>query len=261
VGPDALRLHARARHRPADATPVVVVSGGNFPNPLSLPWFAPGLDDHRVYAPDTIGHPGKSDQVRLSPRDASSGWWLADVLDELGLPEASMVGPSFGAGITLALATVAPERIERAALVVPAGIINPPLPSLLARMGLPMLAYRLRPSRARLVRAVRPLFAPGDDIDEAVLDAVGAVFDHVRIEPVMPRARRPSELADLTAPVLVVAAEHDPLFPGERVLARARELFPNLAGAELLHGGGHVPTGDARHQLQRRLRSFQRETT
>ena len=37
-----------------------------------------------------------------------------------------------------------------------------------------------------------------------------------------------------TSPVIVVAAEHDPLFPPRRVLPAARSLFPNLVSATVL---------------------------
>jgi pimeloyl-ACP methyl ester carboxylesterase len=242
---------------PADGSPLVVLSGGNFPSPLSLRWFAPSLERYRVYAPDTVGHPGKSAQTRVSPRDDSYGWWLVDVLDALGLDQVALLGPSFGAGIILAAASVAPQRIGRAALVVPAGIVNPPVVDLLMRLALPMLAYRLRPDRARLVRAIRPLFTD-DAIDEPVLEAVGAVFDHVRIEPVMPRARRPDELASLTAPVVVIAAEHDVLFPGGEVVARARRLFPNLEAADVMPGSAHVPSAAELDRLRGRLDAFLR---
>ncbi|HYF95247.1 MAG TPA: hypothetical protein VD969_23800 [Symbiobacteriaceae bacterium] len=54
-----------------------------------------------IFAPDTIGDPGKSAQIRLSPRDQSYGLWLNDVLDGLGLDSAAFIGGSFGAGIML----------------------------------------------------------------------------------------------------------------------------------------------------------------
>ncbi len=240
---------------PAEAPPLVVLSGGNFPGPMSLRWFAPSLRRHRVYAPDTVGHPGKSAQTRLSPRDDSYGRWLVDVLDACELDRPAMLGPSFGAGIVLATAATAPHRLDRAALVMPAGLAKPAMTSMLSRLAGPMVAYRLRPSRPRLVRAVRPLFTD-PRIDDDVLDAVGAVFDHVRLATGMPRPRTAEELAALDAPVLVIAAEHDVLFPGAAVVARARAVLPNLVGAELLPGSGHIPSASAFAGLRARLAAF-----
>src|SRR4030095_10199605 len=89
---------------PASGPPAVVFHGGNFVGPYSLAWILPALAGHRVYAPDTVGHPGLSAQTRLSQRDQSYGQWAAAVLDGLGLDRGSAVGTSYGAGILLLLA-------------------------------------------------------------------------------------------------------------------------------------------------------------
>lgn len=72
---------------PQAAPPVVMLQGGNTTSPLTLGWIRPLIEKYRVYAPDTIGHPGKSAPVRLSPRDDSYGQWLVEVLNALGLQQ------------------------------------------------------------------------------------------------------------------------------------------------------------------------------
>jgi hypothetical protein len=42
-----------------DAPPVVVLPGSSFLNPTCLGWFLPLAEEHRLYAPDIIGQPGK----------------------------------------------------------------------------------------------------------------------------------------------------------------------------------------------------------
>ena len=142
---------------PEQGPPVVITHGGNSINPQGLRGLLPLLKQgrYRVYAPDTMGHPGKSAQVRLSPRDNSYGQWLNDVLDGLGLERAACIGGSFGAGILLRLAAYAPHRITRLALFVPAGIVPVPLPSMVFGLGLPYLMYLLHPSRQSMHQAVR----------------------------------------------------------------------------------------------------------
>src|SRR5215217_9377301 len=49
--------------------------------------------------------------------------------------------------------SLAPERVSRAALVSPAAVAAGPIPRVLFDVALPMLHYRLRPTRKRLVRA------------------------------------------------------------------------------------------------------------
>jgi hypothetical protein len=58
---------------PVEAPPVVVFQGGNVVNPLTLAWFAPLADQIRIYAPDTIGQPGKSAGQRISANEIAGG--------------------------------------------------------------------------------------------------------------------------------------------------------------------------------------------
>jgi pimeloyl-ACP methyl ester carboxylesterase len=240
---------------PAQGAPLVITHGGNSINPQGLRGLLPLLKQqrYRVYAPDTIGHPGKSAQVRLSARDQSYGQWLSDVLDGLGLDKAAFVGGSFGAGIILRLAAHAPQRIAKMALFVPAGIVPVPMTSMLFRIGLPYLSYLLFPGRRRLRRAVGWM---GDEVEDDFLELIEAIFQHVRLEAEMPRPAAQAELVDLAAPVLVIAAEKDVMFPGEAVVKRAREIVPNLAGAECLAGGTHYSSQDDLTYVNRRIVEF-----
>lgn len=246
---------------PEDAPPVIVLQGGNVVSPVSLSWFLPLADEYRLYAPDTPGHPGRSTQARLPPQDASFGEWVVDVLDGLGLDRAAFVGPSYGGGIVLRLAAYAPERISRAALVVPAGLGGGSLHRMLREVAAPMLLYQLAPSRERLERAVRPLYAGDPDrIDREVMEQVGAVFRHVRLERRFPKPATREELSGFTAPTLVLAAEHDLFFPPEKVIPRAGEVIPNLRAAEVLGGCGHLPAADCARRICGKVRSFLADT-
>lgn len=239
---------------PEDAPPVMILQGGNFFSPLSLAWFKPLVERYRIYAPDSVGHPGRSAASRLSPDDDSYGQWVVDVMDALGIDRAAFIAPSFGAGITLRTAAIAPDRISLAILLVPAGIVRPRVIPLIAKLALPMLLYRLAPSRKRLMRAIQPLFT--EEIPELWLEATKAVFDHVKIEAKMPRPVRSQELAAFKAPTLVIAAERDPLFPGKAVLQRAKRVIPSLRGAELLAGSRHVPAEATLQELNAWIQAF-----
>jgi pimeloyl-ACP methyl ester carboxylesterase len=137
---------------PGEAPPVMILPGGNFLNPTCLGWFLPLAEEHRIYAPDIVGQPGKSAQER--PRAGGDGhaWWVEDVLDGLGLERPPFVGISYGAGIALRTMGHAPERVSRAALVVPSGIAAGSSRRMLVEVMVPMILYRLRPSRERMLR-------------------------------------------------------------------------------------------------------------
>ncbi len=240
---------------PEHAQPVVVTHGGNSINPQGLRSILPILQEnrYRIYAPDTIGHPGKSAETRLSPRDDSYGQWLADVLDGLGLDRAAFLGGSYGAGIILRLATYCPNRITKMALFVPSGIVNVPLPAMMWRIGLPFLMYLIFPSQKRLVRAVGWM---GDDIEADVLELVKTVFEQVKVEAEMPRPVTKLELLNFHAPTLIVAAENDVMFPGDAVVRRAKEVIPNLVAAECLKGVTHYSSSQDMATILNRVRGF-----
>lgn len=240
---------------PETAPPLVVFHGGNVVNPISLAWFLPLADEFRLYAPDTIGHPGYSAQTRLSPRDESYGRWVCDVLDGLGLERVPMIGPSYGGGILLRTAVHAPDRIERAGLVVPAGLGTGSIRRLVREIVLPMLAYRLAPNRARLERAVQPMFtAPAETLDERLLAVVGTVFEEVKLERSFPKPVTAAELAGFDAPTLLAVAEDDVFFPPEVVVPRACEVIERLEVVVRLRGESHVP-GAADRERREETRS------
>jgi pimeloyl-ACP methyl ester carboxylesterase len=240
---------------PEGGPPVVITHGGNSITPQGLRGLLPLLKQgrFRVYAPDTIGHPGKSSQVRLSAHDQSYGQWLRDLLDGLGLDRATFIGGSFGAGIILRLAAYAPQSITKVVLFVPSGIVAVPLTSMLFRIMLPYLLYVLVPSRQRLYRAIQWM---GNDIEDDVLELIEAVFQHVRVEAQMPRPATKAELANFTAPTMVIAAEKDAMFPGEAVTERAKQIFSNLTVVECLKGGTHYSSKPDLEYVNKRIAEF-----
>jgi pimeloyl-ACP methyl ester carboxylesterase len=238
---------------PGDAPPVMVLPGGNFLNPTCLGWFLPLAEDHRLYAPDIVGQPGKSAQERPGAGGDGHAWWVEDVLDGLGLERPPLVGVSYGAGIALRTMGYAPERVSRAALVVPSGIAAGSTGRMLVEVMIPMILYRLRPTHERMLRAARPLLT---EPDEDFARQLGAVYRHVRLDVHLPQMATEEELRGFRRPVAVFAAGDDPFFPGEAVLARARKLFANLAYAECLQGCRHVPSRAALGRVNEEIRAF-----
>ena len=236
---------------PEAAPPLLALQGGNVVNPLTLAWLTPLAGDFRIYAPDTIGQPGKSAGLQVSANDATLSEWCEQVLDGLGLEAPAFVAISYGAGILLRLAAHRPERIGRAALVVPAGIADVPLGSMLTLAAGYVSFLALR--RPGLVEAtVRRLAGPNPD--PLVLESTELAFRGTRLDTEMPRNATVEELAGLAAPVLVLAGEHDPLFPPERILPRSRELFSNLVGAEMLVGCRHILDDPCAAAMAERIR-------
>jgi pimeloyl-ACP methyl ester carboxylesterase len=238
---------------PEDAPPAVFLPGGNFLNPTCLRWFLPLARDHRLYAPDIVGQPGRSAQHRPSSKGDGHAFWVEDVLDGLGLERAPLVGLSYGAGIAIRAMGVVPERVSRAALVSPSAIASGPIAPMLLEVVVPMLLYRLRPTDERLLRAARPLLTEPEEI---AVRQLGAVYRDVKLDADLPRTATAEELERFGGPVAVFACENDLFFPARTVLARARRVFPNLAHAECLEGSRHVPSGAALERVNELIRAF-----
>lgn len=237
---------------PEDAPPLVVLPGGNFLNPLCLSWFLPLARTFRLHAPDIIGQPGRSARTRPSARGDGHARWLLQVLDGLGLGTAPFVGISYGAGLVLRLAGLAPGRVAASALVSPAGIAAGPIWPMIRETALPMLLYRFRPSRGRLLRAARPILT---DLEEPYVRQLGLVYKHVKLDRQLPRAATGEELAGYESPTLLFSAENDLFFPAAGVIPRAREIIPNLE-AEALPDDHHVPSKRTFARLNDRIAAF-----
>ncbi|NVM34434.1 MAG: alpha/beta fold hydrolase [Candidatus Lokiarchaeota archaeon] len=148
---------------PKEGPPMIFFHGGNSLNPFDLKKFTPLANKYRIYTLDTIGHPGKSSEYRLSPKDNSYGEWAIDVLDGLKLEQSAFVGSSFGGGILLQIASFAPERISAAAFIVPSGFANGSSLSIIRKLVIPLIKYRISPTRKNFERTVLPLVGHLDD--------------------------------------------------------------------------------------------------
>lgn len=240
---------------PADAPPVVLVHGAMASSAHVLGELEGLLSRFRVHAVDVLGQSVKSADARLRVDNDDAGRWLAEVMERLRLRRVHVVGVSWGGFVATRLAVVAPARVERLVLLVPAGLVKTPPWLGFTRMGWPMLKYRLFPSEARKRAFLEGLLTTTTD---EWLPYLGDAFDAYRMDMRVPKLATPGELAGFTAPTLVVAADDDVSFPGEALLARARALFPGLAETELLRDCRHSPptTPEFRAWLSGRVGAF-----
>ena len=234
-----------------NSIPLVFLHGGNSLTPDMLKSDFPLLEKFNVFAIDTIGHPGKSDETRLSSDDLSYGFWLLDIIDELQFEKIRIYAGSFGAGIAIRLATVAPERIEKMALIIPAGISNGSFKDKL-QLFIPYYKYKLRPTNQNLIRLCSTLTTR---FDEERMEMLHAVFTHLKVNPKMPRPAKNGELDGLRAPTLIMAGTKDILFPASRVIPRAKEIFPNLASVEAIDSI-HEPTKEIYANIHKKAHEF-----
>lgn len=238
---------------PKNAVPVVIFHGGNATNPLTLDWYSSLTDEYRLIAPDTIGQPGYSAETRVDPDGDEYGEWVVDLLDAFDIQSAPMIGTSYGGGIILRVAGLAPERITHAALVVPAGFGTGPLLPMM-KVGVPAIAYRYLGAEWLLERVLTAMVTESDP-SPLVRETIGASLKHVNLEREFPTATA-AELTGFTAPVALFVAEKDPFFPPGTIIPHARSRLPNLSQIEILDGEKHILSPVAQEKVTTLISEF-----
>lgn len=224
---------------PPEGKPIFIFQGGNCINPMTLSWFLPLVDTYRVYAPDTIGHPGYSGESRISAKDNGFAQWIKELMDYFNIDSSAFVGPSYGAGIILRLATFMPDKIDCSVLVSPAGIRLGSKMRMIKDILLPLILYNGTSSQ-KYLNKITDIMSDNSmrEIDKKI---IGDVFKYIRLEQEMPKLTTKEELTHYSSPTLIIAGKKDIFFPESRLNKVAREIIPNLIAFKT-YDMGHFPS-------------------
>lgn len=221
-----------------DGKPLLVFHGGNSTTAYNLLMCRFLLEDFHVYAVDTIGHPGKSAEVCLSHRGYDYGKWANEVITQLGYESMLCFGGSFGGGILTKLLCIAPQKVKKAVLIVPAGINNA-FPISSVKMMIPLLEYSVTKKEKYLIKTALYMALHKEVLDEDTLAIVKDSFDNVKTKVGMPTNVQPQKLSTYNSPTLVIAGEKDCLFPAKKVLPKAKEIIQTCK-VYMLKDRGHM---------------------
>lgn len=214
----------------------------------------PLLPHFRVIAPDLPGQSVRGLDLRLSLKDNSHSDWLNDILDYFDIDCASVLGVSWGGFVARLAVSTTPQRFNKLALLVPAGIANGSHLTGLAKMLFPMIKYRMKPSEVNLKNLLAPILTNWDD-DWG--NFIGCSLRDMKIDRRIPPLASDADLKQLNTPTLVLAADQDISFPGKRVVERVNRLVPNVH-AEIIPDCKHCPpsTDEFREWLAKRITDF-----
>lgn len=208
--------------------------------------------DFRVYLVDVPGDAGFSAPERPGLGSDAYVLWLDEVLAALGVGKASLVGVSLGGWLALDYATRRPERVERLALLCPAGV-GAQKNLLLKVLPLLFLGEWGRKKIGEMVFGRPPTDLPPSV--QALVDYVGVINAATRARPTRIPTFADAALARLTMPVLAIVGGRDVLIdsegsrdrlqahaPGTRViyLPQARHVIPGQTAVihDFLRGRG-----------------------
>lgn len=239
---------------PADAPPLVAIHGAMASSFHLLAELGPLPKTRRVIVLDVLGQSPLSEDARLPLTQAAAGAWVTEVMNQLNIPQADLLGVSWGGFFASRAAAAHPERFKSLTLLVPSGYVDGPAFEAMWRLALPMFGWRVFAHEPSLRRMTAALFTTQD---EAWVQWLGACMQSFNTQLVAPPLANDTELSAWRGRTLVVAAESDLSFPGEALLERVRALHPGVE-TELVKGARHAPpfTDEFRAWLAGRIEGF-----
>ena len=229
-------------------------------------------DTCRVFAPDLPGF-GESDPMPAGWGFAELSAFLSPLLDELGLPRASLVGISMGGGVALGFALRAPHRVERLALI-DSACLDDAIPGgrltwfLVHVPGLNLIGWWLLKSSRHLMRwtLLRAMRHRPDLVTPTLVDELmrlvrkrraGAASRHLQRREVgwnRLRTNYVNRLPEIAIPTLILHGEYDQLLP-VCIAERAHRLIRS-SRLEVIHNCGHVAPLEQPEAVNRALHDF-----
>ena len=213
---------------PKTAPPLVLLHGYMATLTMWAPNIAAFSKEHRVYAIDVMGQPGKSrpDEPIRNVTDFVS--WLTATLDALHLDRVFLVGMSFGGWLALNYAVAVPQRIRKLVLLSPGGLL--PMVKQFTVRGMTMVRLPTRltvNSFFRWLGLTDPAYAKVLDMMYLGLKHFRMPFETARV---MPAVVSDEALRTMKMPTLLLIGEHEVISDPAIALERARRLIPDFEG-------------------------------
>lgn len=217
----------------AELPPLVLLHGSGSTSAMWLGDVPSFADTHRVYAVDIPGEPGLSAFARPPFASGAYAGWLEDVLDALGIEQASLVGMSLGGWLAASFAAAHPERVRRLVLLVPGGIGR-------AKLGVALLTVFLLPlgdhGRKLSLRLVLGSLPPPE-----MTGFMSLIFRDFRPRREALPVLSDADLARLTMPVLAITGGRDALLDSADTRGRLEAHVPGAEVVSLPEAGHLLP--------------------
>lgn len=196
--------------------------------------------NHRVYAVDMPGEPGKSSENQISLYGDDFANWLNDVFDAILIDKASIVGISLGAWLGAKFSIKYLEKVNKLVLICPAGIgsqkksfiFKSIFYMLLGEKGIDKLYYKINGNKP---------------IPKEMLIYQKLIAKHFNFRKVTIPIFSDDELKKLTIPVSLFVGGKDVMLDSEKTAKRLKSLlahaeinFFNEEGHSLVNKGNEI---------------------
>lgn len=230
--------------------PIIIIHGSNGCAPIALETYPNLSKRFRVYAVDVIAQPNKSSETRPSMKDEAYGKWINEIIDQLNITHVTLAGFSFGGLVILKTLENDESKIKEVFLSAPAYIVNGNPLKALFKIFIPMRRY-MKSGKLKFVEAfLKDVFT---DRDEFAIQYLSKVFSYFKMDftPVPIINKEKARL--IKTPITLIAAKHDVLFPGEKMIKRATQLFPSLKESVLLKNSKHVQSASDNQLIEKMI--------
>lgn len=227
--------------------PLIIIHGSNGCAPIALESYPNLSKRFRVYAVDVIAQPNKSAETRPSMKDDAYGKWMNEVINQLNITDVTLAGFSFGGLVILKTLQNDESKIKEVFLSAPAYIVNGNPLKALFKIFIPMRKY-MRSGKPKFVEAfLTELFT---DRDEFAIKYLSKVFMHFTMDftPVPVISNEKAGL--IKTPITLIAAKQDVMFPGVKMIKRAKRIFPSLKKTVLLQNSKHVQSASENRLIE-----------
>ncbi|WP_107037764.1 alpha/beta fold hydrolase [Brumimicrobium mesophilum] len=217
--------------------PILLLHGSNGCAPIALETYPNLSQKFCVYAVDVLAQPNKSAETRLSMKDESYGEWVNELIDQLKLENVTLAGFSFGGLIISKTLEFNESKIKEVYLSAPAYIVNGNPIKAIFKFFIPMKRFMKTKKEKYVEKFLKEVFT---DRDEFAIKFLSKVFLNFNMDftpvPVIPTKKAQA----IQTPITLIAAKNDVMFPGEKMLKRAKKIFPSLKREVLLENSKHV---------------------
>lgn len=217
--------------------PLIVFHGSNGCAPIALESYPNLSSKYQVFAVDVLAQPNKSAATRLSMKDDSYSKWVNEIIDKLGINDVTLAGFSFGGLIILKTLSYNASKIKEAFLASPAYIVNGNPLKAIFKIFIPMRRYMSTQKMKYIEKFLSAVFTDRNDFAVQYLSKVFLHFD-MDFTP-MPVLTK-DEAKNIRTPFTLIAAKNDILFPGAKMIKRAKKLLPSMTHYLLLEDSKHV---------------------
>lgn len=191
-----------------------------------------------VYAIDTLAQPNKSAEDKLDMKNLDYGKWIIELIQHFKLKEVTLVGFSFGGLISLKTLEFNEDPIKEVFLIAPVYLVNGNPFKNLFQVFFPLKNFIKTGNPKKIRKVLNALFSEYDDF---ALKFMSATFLNCNMDFSPLPILKKKEAQNIQTPITIFACEDDIMFPGRKMIKRAKAIFKSSKELILLENSKHVP--------------------